>query len=338
MNEAENKTEASPSASFAPEAGSAKPAAPKAKLNPILRNFLIGAASGVLLLVIVMIAVFALGIYKFGWSGPATRVILKAVPYPAAVVNGNFVSLAEYEADAQTLHRFYGKMATEQGTAAPTDSEIKKMVMERLVQNEVLKEEAAKYGVSVTPAEIDEEYSKLEAQPDQADAQRDIAAEISDLYGWTVDQFKEKVIQPYLLQQKLAEALAKDEALIKAAEARAEEVAAKAQAGEDFAALAAQYSSDYTSAQNGGELGWFGAGQMVPEFEAAAFALKAGEVSGVVKTEFGYHVIKVSDVKLDEDGNVTEVQAAHVLIPAGNIDDYLKNAVEQAEVKELVKP
>ena len=78
------------------------------------------------------------------------------------------------------------------------------------------------------------------------------------------------------------------------AKAFAEELLKKVKAGESFEALAKKYSQDPGSGAKGGELGWFSKGQMVPEFEKEAFALKTGEISGVIKTQFGYHIIKVT--------------------------------------------
>jgi peptidyl-prolyl cis-trans isomerase C len=66
--------------------------------------------------------------------------------------------------------------------------------------------------------------------------------------------------------------------------------------GEEFQKVARRFSS-CPSGKNGGDLGWFGKGQMVPEFEEAAFAADAGKVIGPVKTQFGYHVIKVTGKK-----------------------------------------
>lgn len=74
---------------------------------------------------------------------------------------------------------------------------------------------------------------------------------------------------------------------------RAAEVLKKLKAGADFAEMARQYSED-TSASQGGDLGFFGRGRMVPEFEKAAFSLKTGEMSGLVKSPFGIHIIKVT--------------------------------------------
>ena len=84
----------------------------------------------------------------------------------------------------------------------------------------------------------------------------------------------------------------KDDAAVRA---QAEQVLKEAKAGGDFAALAKKYSQDDSNAQQGGDLDFFGRGRMVAAFENAAFALKPGEVSDLVKTEFGYHIIKLTD-------------------------------------------
>jgi parvulin-like peptidyl-prolyl isomerase len=73
------------------------------------------------------------------------------------------------------------------------------------------------------------------------------------------------------------------------------EIKQKLDAGGDFAALAQQYSEDAGSKAQGGELGWFGKGQMVAEFENAAFALQPGQVSDPVNTQYGYHLIKLEE-------------------------------------------
>ena len=98
----------------------------------------------------------------------------------------------------------------------------------------------------------------------------------------------------------------KDEATVKA---KAEALLAQVKApGTDFAALAKANSEDEGSAVNGGDLNFFGRGQMVPEFEQAAFGLKAGEISGLVKTTFGFHIIKVVESQPETSRPVAEVK------------------------------
>ncbi len=89
--------------------------------------------------------------------------------------------------------------------------------------------------------------------------------------------------------------------------AQAQKVLEEAKKGADFSALAKQYSQDPGSASNGGDLGFFGKGVMVKEFEDTAFALKPGEISGVVKTNYGYHIIKMNESRLKENADKTKL-------------------------------
>jgi peptidyl-prolyl cis-trans isomerase D len=97
----------------------------------------------------------------------------------------------------------------------------------------------------------------------------------------------------------------KDDAVVKA---KAEDVLKQAKAGADFATLAKKYSDDDANAQNGGDLDFFGKGRMVPEFDRVAFAMEPGQISDLVKTQYGYHVIKLTDKKPGTTRKLDEVR------------------------------
>jgi parvulin-like peptidyl-prolyl isomerase len=133
----------------------------------------------------------------------------------------------------------------------------------------------------------------------------------------------------------------------KVTRSKAEDVLKRARAGEDFGSLAKQFSTDPGSKDKGGDLGWFGHGQMVPEFEKAAFALQPGQISDLVESQFGFHIIKVEEKKTEtKDGKPEEqVHARHILISAGGGNpfgppkspkDQAREAVEQEKEKNLI--
>jgi peptidyl-prolyl cis-trans isomerase D len=92
------------------------------------------------------------------------------------------------------------------------------------------------------------------------------------------------------------------------AELRANGVATIARSGADFAVLASEHSEDPGSKDIGGDLGWFGRGQMVPEFENVVFSAKPGDIVGPIKSQFGYHVIKVEGFRPEHQQPFEEVQ------------------------------
>jgi peptidyl-prolyl cis-trans isomerase D len=108
---------------------------------------------------------------------------------------------------------------------------------------------------------------------------------------------------------------------------RAEALLAKAKSGADFAELAKANSEDDSNKDKGGDLGFFGKGSMVPEFEQAAFALEPGQTSDVVKTSYGFHIIKLTEKQAESKKAIDEVRT--------QIEDQLKWQRAQAQAQQL---
>ena len=152
-------------------------------------------------------------------------------------------------------------------------------------------------------------------------------AEVHDFYTGNKEKF-ESPEQAHARHILVAVDEKADEKNRQAAKAKADDLLTQLKGGASFEDLAKK-NSDCPSAPQGGDLGFFGHGQMVPEFDSAAFALKPGELSGVVSTKFGYHIIKLEEIKAA--GLVPELEVAP------KIREYLTSQKTGAAVEQRIK-
>jgi peptidyl-prolyl cis-trans isomerase D len=152
--------------------------------------------------------------------------------------------------------------------------------------------------------------------------------QLKDYYEDHIDAFKEKKqVRARHILFRLSDKASKEEE--EKVREKALAVLKKAKEGENFAHLAETYSEDPGTKKEGGDLGYFSSGQMVKPFEDAAFKLKKGEISDLVRTPFGYHIIKVEDTKAARTKSFEEVrkQIAETLVKRGAGDEAQEKAL-----------
>ena len=248
------------------------------------------------------------------------------IPPVVARVNGEDVLKADFD-------RLLKQMEIQAGQPVPQErrDEIYRAILDQLVTYTALVQETRTRGVKIDEAEAkkvtDERIAELRKQmPDEAafkkalsernmtlerlrsDIRKDMAisrmmeaelasapavtdADVKEFYDKNPDEFTGVRASHILIKPD-----GFDEASKKKARAAAEDVLKQVKAGADFAELAKKHSTD-GSAQQGGDLGFFTKGRMVPAFSEAAFKLQPGQVSDVVETQFGFHIIKVTERK-----------------------------------------
>lgn len=241
-----------------------------------------------------------------------------------AVVDGENISKTEFnqmfDVFKTQYEQQYGADVWEQETNGQKFIDVaKEKVLDALIDNKLQLKKAADMGIKVTDEEVNAEVEK--ARKDYFDSQEKFD-EFLKSQKMTLDYLKQSIREDLTinkLKSKLTENITVSDQEVKSyydshqdefikvkashilldTEDEAKKILEKVKAGEDFKKLATEYSKDPSAKNNGGDLGYFGPGTMVEPFEKAAFALKPGEISDIVQTQFGFHIIKVEDRKLD---------------------------------------
>jgi peptidyl-prolyl cis-trans isomerase C len=291
-----------------------------------------------------------------GFSSPVLALDTQSTENKVAVVNGTVIT--EKELDRQVSFLEMKLQEAGKPVNGADLAEIKRDALENLIDEELLYQAAVKQKSKVSDAEINHALSTIKARfPNENEFRNALSkAGLSEAAlksqvdrNLTIEQFIDKqFIQKLNTSEmdakayynahpdlfKRAEQVRASHILIRVnpqadqsqkeiSRKKIETIEQRLKNGEDFAELARQNSEDPSSAR-GGDLGYFGRGRMVKPFEDAAFALKPGEISGVVETQFGYHLIKVTDRKPE------------TVIPYEEVKDKLQEYLKREKIREQV--
>lgn len=225
-------------------------------------------------------------------------------------------------------------------------NQIKEIAGDQLLQQVVI-EKILNDKYEVTKEEIEEEFKTVKEQLGEG-----LGAALAQA-NLTEEGLKTN-IRFSLLQQKAAEDVEVTDKEIQAYydqakqelnarhilvedEATAKEVAKKLEAGEDFAAVAKEFSKDPGSAEKGGELGWFSVGMMVPEFNDAAYALEVNKISEPVQSGHGFHIIQVTEKRDVKDYGTLEEKKEEIreaiAATKGDWDTKVAQLLKEADIK-----
>ena len=243
-----------------------------------------------------LVASLAIAQNQTGAAAPATAATTAtAQADPIVIAAGDLaIRQSEFEGALKTLPAEYQQYAAGPG---------KRQFAEDYLRMKMLAREGAKAGLDKDPEVVRQlalmrENLIAQAQLEKIEKGIDISeADLRKLYDAQKAQYEQVKARHILVAFKGSPAAqaGKPELTEEQAKAKAEELRKQIVAGASFDEIAKKESDDVGSGARGGDLGEFGRGQMVPEFEKAAFEAKVGEVSPVVRTQFGYHIIKVDE-------------------------------------------
>lgn len=215
---------------------------------------------------------------------------MKTASKPAARVNGDTITQDELQLKIDRLPPYYRAIANEQ----------KAKFLDEMINEKLFLKEAYKRGV--------DRNKDVKDLLDEAKKKIIVAKFVEDEITKNTEISDKEIEEYYRLHKKefVTPERYKASHILVSTEPEAKSVLDRLNKGEDFAAIAKEVSIDL-SKTNGGDLGYFTEGQMIPDFEAACFKLEVGRTSGIVKTQFGYHIIKLTDKKPSQVKTLNEV-------------------------------
>lgn len=299
------------------------------------KKFWLGVLIGVLVFIGTAASFFAYGIYHYNWDGPVVQAITKVLPYSAMKVNRYNYSYHDYVADMAALKSF----VADNPDVTISEDEMKLSSLQTALDSLLLEEVAARYDIQITDEEYDDTLNMFLGVEEATE--EDIAnfeEWLEETYGWDLDTYKEKVARLLILSDKVSAKLVLDTNIDtnRYAKETLEDVLAQLNDGADFATLAQTYSED-GSAADGGNLGWFTANDMVTEFVEKVESMEVGAYSDVFTTQYGYHIVKLNDKRVNEETGETEYDASHIIILGTSLDDYLYQARSEATIELNIK-
>jgi len=292
-------------------------------------------------LIFLILAALVFGVYRSESDNLLLKTARKVIPFPALYIKeAGFIGMNEIKEDVQAVKKFYESQdfekvgmrvdfGTEQGKKRLKVME--KGVINKLIENKIIIALAKKREINISDAAVEEQVNSA---IEQFGNRQNLMSDLARLYGWSLNDFEQKVVKPELYADKLEEAYgneidtSKEEAKINSL---LERVTVKK---EDFAKVAAE-ASEGESAKNGGDLGWSTKDQLVAEVAEKAFSMKVGEISPVIKSPLGFHIVKLEEKKTEDGEDMVRIR--QIFVKTATFGDWLLDQMKKFKVVIFLK-
>lgn len=278
----------------------------------------------------------------------------KAAKDAVAKVNGDVISKTEFDKNFDMYKKVYEKqygediMSKDAGNGMTFEEVIKEQVLEKLILEKIILDYAEKNEIAVTEEEVNEQVNNYKEVLESKEKYKEFLTEnnMTEEYfkegikkEMIIDKYRVNYIEGLKIDEKEAKKHFEENKdnyikvrashILVETEEKAKEVLEKINNGEDFHALAGKESIDTATSVKGGDLGYLVKG-MIPEFDDTIFSLEPGEVSDVIASDYGYHIIKIEE-RLEKYEDAKD----HVLedLKSAKYNENLKKLREEAKVK-----
>ena len=276
--------------------------------------------------IVLSLLISLIGIYLGRWQSTVITNLTRYVPLPAFYVNGQSVKLYDFLGDVNVLEDYLKRQNLE------TDKYIvRKQVYDKIIELKVIEQLAQKRNITLTNEEINNQLKEILGVDNLSEEVGKITME---LYGWDYDMYVEKVVRPILLARKLEEYFNTSQGTNQIREQVGSLYDQLVQNETKFEEIANEVNQDNTKVVSG-DLGWFKLGDTVPEFEIVLLQLTEGEVSNVVETRHGFHIIKLNEKMIEEEQPLYHV--SHIFLKKPLFNEYLKEQIKEVNLVNLLR-
>ncbi len=301
-------------------------------------------------LVVLIVAAGFVGLYVYSPIGNLTRPIFKKVPFPVAII-GNVdvvITSSDLISNVDAVRKFYESQdyaklglrvdfSTDEGKKRLKVKE--KDIFDKLIEDKIVKKLASERGIIVTTADA---QKSIEEKIAQAGNKKSLELSLESLYGWSIEEFRNKVVVYQMNVAELFDWYKENtkhqkgyKKIIKAKESLKED-------GSNFTDVVEEFSEG-ESVSNDGEIGWFSREYMVKEVADVAFEMQQNEISDIIVSPLGFHIVQVQEINNEEDQKengsekTAEIKLRQVFVKGTSFLEWIGEEKKKARVLVLMK-
>ncbi len=291
---------------------------------------------GVIIAAIIVVIGGGVAKYAFGFSSDWFKKMESIIPYPAALIDySRVITAGEFNENISSIRQFYEAQdfskvglridfSTNEGKKRLKIKE--KEILNKMIEDRIIIILAQRQGIKITDEMVNQ---ALDRKLQEYGTEKSVRDNLFRLYGWTIMDFKEKIVKPDLYRDELEKIFENNDNAKEKAREIIEEARKELANGGEFAQVAKKYSQGMSAAE-GGELGWFDKKQLMPEIAESIMNLSKGERSGILKSKAGYHIIEINDKKNDQEKEMVNIR--QIFVSSGTFSDWLEKQMKQFTV------
>ncbi|MEF3691433.1 MAG: peptidylprolyl isomerase [Candidatus Moraniibacteriota bacterium] len=311
----------------------------KKKMKKIKWPTLVG---GIFLFLFLISSALVIAIYRFEEFFELPKYFDERIFLPAVIIDKKeTISIGEINSNLASIRSFYEKQdfsslgiridfSTQEGQKRLKIRE--KELINKMIEDRMIEKLSHERGIAISDKMLSERFLR---ELNESGNEKEVRESLRELYGWSLEDFKNKVVKPDLYKDELMKWLEENDGRERkeSSKLKADRISVRLKGGEDFETLAKEVSEGNTS-DSGGKLGWFREDQISREIKDKVIRLESGKISDVLESGLGYHIVKLNEIK-EAEGEKT-YNISQIFFPKQSFSLWLSEKIKEVKVSVLI--